>query len=135
LVKINGGHKARDQAAHQQVGDDCQQEGDDDRLTRVDELGDDELVDHIQQDREQEHLADILPAVLEHLRAMPGIVQQSPEIGRLAGLGVGPPGNEREDRGHHGLQQQAEVHWPADTAEHIVSKPHPEFFHGRQPLA
>src|SRR5271154_1412931 len=97
-----------DQPAQNQVGQDRQDEGYDDYFSRIHKVLRDNLVHDIQHDRENEHLADALPSVLEHVIALSGIRDEAPEVRSPASLGVSQPRANREDRGHDRLKYKSE---------------------------
>src|SRR5271167_248628 len=107
----------RDQSAQNQVGHDRQDEGNDDRLSWIYKAQHDDLVHHVQHYRENEHPADALPPVLEHVDTLAVIREEGPEIWWLASLGVGQARANREERRHARLEHQSELHRPADTGE------------------
>jgi hypothetical protein len=67
-----------DGTAKQQVGDQCQDDGDDQRLTWIEPAKFDPLVDRVDDDRQHEHLGDRLPAFMEKIPPMCGVAHDGP---------------------------------------------------------
>ena len=104
----DGCDDAVDRAAHQQIGDDRQRCGDEERLDRPKRANDAELIDDVQEGGEAEHLADGLPRLVPQSLPMRPVCQQLPEVGRFASVRVVNPVADREQDRHQRLEVEPE---------------------------
>lgn len=91
MPQIYRSSQTRDRTAQNQVRQDRQDDGNDDRFSWINKMQNDELVDDVQHHRENEYLADTLPPILENLGTVGGIRAEAPEVGGLPALASANP--------------------------------------------
>ena len=80
----------------------------------------DELIDRVENHRQHEDLADVLPAVAEKSGSLSRIGDNCPEKSRATRTRVFHTGPDGKAGCYQGLHDQPEVHRAGDTADEVV---------------
>ena len=89
----------------------------------------DDLVDRVQDERDDENVPNVLPALSNQLLPAALIRQDGPQEGRPAIARVPHSGPDREDDGHRRLEDQPEAHRPARTTDEVLPSAPECLFH------
>ena len=90
------------------------------RFERIDPALDDDLVDHVDNDRQNVDPANVLPGFKQQGSPVCRIFQNRPEIQRSACSGVRPPGADSIEKGDERLKNQAEPKWRMHAARYVA---------------
>src|SRR5215472_2849519 len=89
----------------------------------------DELVDHVQNRGNYEHLSHILPPLLQQLAATRRVAKNCPEEGWAVLTRVPQAGPDCEDRRNGRLEDQAEIHWSCQATNEVLPYPCQDLAH------
>ena len=89
----------------------------------------DELIDRVENHRQHEDLADVLPAAAEKGGSLSRIGDNRPEKSPATGTGVFHAGPDGKASCYQGLHDQPEVHRARDTAHQVAPQPTEDVAH------
>jgi len=121
------GYKAIDQPAQKHIRHDSQNEGDDKRLARIDEVQLDKLISTSSTTATIKTPPMLFQPSLIHALARHGT--NGPEKRRQMSFDVAQPGQRGQDRRHGRLHIQSELHRSADPTDKIAAEAKPHVIH------
>src|SRR6516165_1397609 len=110
LPPVNHAHNAVSDSPNKHARNESEQRGDDQGLERVKPMKDDDLVDCIQHEGDEKHLAGNSPQVSEHDPRLRRIACKGPKDDRPTFTGIRPSRPDRKKRRHYGLNDYPEAH-------------------------
>jgi hypothetical protein len=91
----------------------------------------DDLVDRVQDERDDENASDVLPTLAHQLSPAALIRQDGPQEGRPGLARVPHPGPKREENGHRRLEDEPEAHRAVRATDKVFKSAYNRISHNR----
>jgi len=112
LVTGSEGGDAVDGSTEHKIGDDGEHEGHDDDASDVNAMKDNVLIDSIEDGRDDQYFANMVPRFLQQTLAAFGPGEKGPQIWVAAFPRISQSGAYAKEGGYRRLQEQPEIHGP-----------------------
>jgi hypothetical protein len=118
-----------DESAEQEIWNNGQRDSDHDRSGEVNTMKDYELIDSIEDRRDEKYLAYMVPGFAQQTTAVLRRGNNCPPIWFPVFSRVTQSRSYRKESGYRGLKEQSQLHWPAGTADEVFPKMSEGFSH------
>jgi hypothetical protein len=122
-------YRAADQQVRNHGKDDCN----DQCLSRIEPAKSNELIDGINNHRDDEDFTDCFPALFQHAPTLGFICEDGPEVGRPPFRCVVESRSNRKENRHRRLKHEAKLQRPGHARQQVVRYAREELLHGLPP--
>src|SRR5258708_31985294 len=118
-----------DESTEDQIGNEGEYDSHDEDTGDINTMKDNVLIDSIENRRDDEYLADMVPRFLHQTLAASGHGDKFPEIWLAGFPGISQSGAYAKEDGYRRLQKQPEIHGPSGAANEVLPKVSERFSH------